>query len=157
MRTIIIYSTKYGSAGNAAEMLKANMDGEVRVVNIMQEEIPSLDDYDNIILGGSIYIGKIQKRLSKFVDKNLPILMKKTIGLFICAGEKEEVRIKELESAFPVELYHHAICKEIFGYEIHYDKLNFLEKKMAGAVLGHKQNHSELSEEKIKAFAKAMQ
>jgi menaquinone-dependent protoporphyrinogen oxidase len=157
MRTIIIYSTKYGSAGNAAKMLEAKMDGEVQVVNIMTEVVPSLVDYDNIILGGSIYIGKIQRKLSKFVDKNLPILMKKRIGLFICAAEKEEVRTKELESAFPAELYYHAICKEIFGYEIHYDKLNFLEKKMAGTVLGHKHNHSELSEEKIKKFARALQ
>lgn len=157
MKTIIIYTTKYGSAENAATILKSKMEGEVKLVNLMKEEVPELDGYDNVVLGGSIYAGKIQKKLSKFVHKNLSILMKKRVGLFICAGEKEqEVREKELVNAFPNELSAYATCKEIFGYEIHYERLNFLEKKLVGAILGHKKGCSELSEDKIGSFAKGM-
>lgn len=153
MRTIIIYATKHGSAENAASMLKAWLEGEIQILNIMLEDVPNLAPYENVVLGGSIYMGKIQKKLAKYMAANLPILMKKRIGLFICAGEKEEIRRRELETAFPIELYTHAVCKEIFGYEIHYEKLNFIEKKLASAILGHNQSYCNLSEEKIKSFA----
>lgn len=154
MKSIIIYATKHGSVENAAHLLQSKMEGESCLINIMKEDVPILDEYDTIIFGGSIYVGKIQKQLSKYIAKNLPLLLKKRIGLFICAGEKEEVRVKELETSFPNMLFTHAVCKEIFGYEIHYEKLNFIEKKMAGAILGHKQSYSNLSETKIENFAK---
>jgi menaquinone-dependent protoporphyrinogen oxidase len=154
MKTIIIFATKYGCVENAVGILKSMLTGEVKQVNIMKENVPSLDNFDHVIIGGSIYVGKIQKKLSKFVDKNLSELLMKRIGLFICAGEKkEEVREKELVDAFPNELLEHAICKDIFGYEIHFEKLNFLEKKMVAAVLGHKKSYRELSIEKIERFA----
>jgi menaquinone-dependent protoporphyrinogen oxidase len=157
LKTIIIFATKYGSVENALAILRQKLSGDVCQVNIMEENVPSLDDYDQVIIGGSIYVGKIQKKLSKFVDKNLHLLLTKRVGLFICAGEKKaEVREKELVDAFPKELFKHAVCKEIFGYEIHYEKLNFLEKKMVAAVLGHKEGCSELSIEKIERFAEMM-
>jgi menaquinone-dependent protoporphyrinogen oxidase len=155
LKTIIIYSTKYGCVENAVNILKSKIEGEVDLINIMKENVPSLDHYDKVVIGGSIYVGKIQKRLLKFVDKNLSLLLTKQVGLFICAGEKmEEVREKELVDSFPKELFNHAICKDIFGYQIHYEKLNFLEKRMVAAVLGHKEGCSELYVEKIERFAK---
>jgi menaquinone-dependent protoporphyrinogen oxidase len=157
MKTIIIFATKYGCVENAVGILKSMLTGEVKQVNIMKENVPSLDHFDHVIIGGSIYVGRIQKKLSKFVDKNLSELLTKRIGLFICAGEKkEEVREKELVDAFPNELFEHAICKDIFGYEIHFEKLNFLEKKMVAAVLRLKMSCSELSVEKIKRFAEIL-
>ncbi|WML42880.1 flavodoxin domain-containing protein [Neobacillus sp. PS3-40] len=157
MKTVILYATKYGSVEHAVEILESKLVGKVQHLNIMKEDVPTLIDYDQVIIGGSIYVGKIQRKLSKFVTKNLPLLLTKRIGLFICAGEKlQEVREKELVDAFPNDLFNHAICKDIFGYEIHYEKLNFLEKKMVGAVLGLKEGCSELSEEKITDFAKIM-
>jgi menaquinone-dependent protoporphyrinogen oxidase len=157
LKTIILFATKYGSVENALAILRPKLIGDVRQVNIMKENAPSLNEYDQVIIGGSIYVGKIQKKLSKFVDKNLPLLLTKRVGLFICAGEKKaEVREKELVDAFPNELFKHAVCKGIFGYEIHYEKLNFLEKKMVAAVLGHKEGCSELSVGKIERFAEMM-
>jgi menaquinone-dependent protoporphyrinogen oxidase len=155
LKTIIIFATKYGCVENAVNILKSKIEGQVQLINIMKENVPSLDHYDKVIIGGSIYVGKIQKKLSKFVDKNLSLLLTKQVGLFICAGEKkEEVREKELVDAFPMALLNHAICKDIFGYEIHYEQLNFLEKKMVAVVLGHKEGCRELFVEKIERFAK---
>lgn len=154
MKTLIIYATKYGSVEHAAQLLKSKLAGDVQLVNIIKEDVPPLEEFEIVILGGSIYVGKIQKKLSKYITKKLPQLLGKRIGLFICAGQKEEVRIKELETAFPTELYHHAVCKEVFGYEIHYEKMNFFEKKIIGSILGHKQSYSDLSETIIARFAK---
>jgi menaquinone-dependent protoporphyrinogen oxidase len=155
-KTIMIYATKHGSVENAVAILKEKMPGEILLVNIMGEVPPSLADYENVIIGGSIYVGKIQKKLEKYVENHLDELLKKKVGLFICAAQEEKVREKELEDAFPRELYQHACCKEVFGYEIHYEDMNFIEKKIVSKILGHKESYSELSGEKMDHFARVM-
>lgn len=154
--TIIIYATKHGSVEHAVMLLKAKLEGEVRLVNILEEKVPSLGDYENVILGGSIYLGKIQKQLTKYIEKHLSELLTKRVGLFICAAQQEDVREKELIDAFPNELFEHAISKEIFGYEINFDDMNFIEKKVVRSILGHQDNYSELSNETIERFAHAI-
>ena len=157
MKTLIIYSTKHGTAEKAANILKSKLIGEVHTVNIMQEPVTSIEDYDTIILGGSIYIGKIQKKLSSFVNINLPLLIERKTGLFICAGEEDEVlKEKEFVLAFPPALFDHAIGKEVFGFEFDMNKLSFFEKLIMGKVKGIKTSINKLSEEKIYAFAEIM-
>lgn len=157
MNSIIIYATKYGCAEKSAKILASKMGGQVDLVNIMKEDVPSLDKYDNIIFGGSVYMGKAQKKLTDYTKANLQFLLNKKIGLFVCAGNPDiKMREKELEDSFPNELFTHAIIKEIFGYEIHYEKLSFIDKIIVRLMKGSSKNILELSEEKIENFAKVM-
>lgn len=102
-------------------------------------------------------MGRIQKQLTDYISKNISALLHKRTGLFVCAGSPDAAaRIKELESSFPSELYAKAACKKVFGYEINYEKLGFLEKTIMKAVKGDKESVSDISEENIAAFAKMM-
>lgn len=157
MKTLIIYATKYGCTEKAANILREKMNGEILLINIAKDKVPNLDDYDNIILGGSIYVGKIQKTLTSYINSNLPYLLHKRVGLFICAAQPEPVRTKELEEAFPVELYNHAVAKDAFGYEYRFDKLKFLDKLIVRKIAGVTDSVYELSEQKIENFAKAVE
>jgi menaquinone-dependent protoporphyrinogen oxidase len=157
MKSIIIYSTKYGAAEKAAKILKSKLQGEVELRNIMKESIPVLDEYDNVVLGGSIYVGKIQKKLTEYMEKNLQVLLNKRVGLFLCSGETNGGQaVKQMEGAFPAELYKKAICKDNFGSEIYYEKMNFFEKFIMKKVKGVNKSYSELKEETIDNFAKVM-
>ncbi len=156
MRTLIIYATKYGCTEKAAAILKSKMHGEVLLVNIAKEKAPDLEGYDNIILGGSIYKGKIQKALTQYIKAKLPLLLHKRVGLFICAGEPEPVRTRELECAFPKELYNHARVKEVFGYEICYEKLNIFDKFIMRTIKDITKSSADLSQEKIEKFAETI-
>lgn len=157
MKSIIIYATKHGSVENAAKILKSKMNGDVLLVNVMKESLPSLEAYDTVILAGSIYMGQIQKQLTNYINTNLSALMQKRIGLFICAASPEqEARVKELETSFPIELYSRAICKDVFGYELNFAKLNFFEKLIMRMVTGSKESSSYLDQGKIAAFAKVI-
>ncbi|MBU3112473.1 flavodoxin domain-containing protein [Clostridium lacusfryxellense] len=157
MKTLIVYSSKHGTAEKSANILKSKLTGDVDVVNIMLFPPTNLDKYDNIILGGSIYIGKVQKKLIDFITESLSTLLEKRIGLFLCAGEKDEtLKTKELISAFPPVLFEHALVKDIFGFEIDINKLNFFEKFIMSKVKGVKTSVYELSEEKIYAFAERL-
>lgn len=50
----------------------------------------------------------------------------------------------------------HAVCKEVVGYEIHIDKMNFIKRKIVGAVMGIRENSYKLSEETIGEFARTL-
>lgn len=153
MKTLIAYTTKHGTVEKAAHILKSKLPGEVHLVNLMKENAPELQEYDTVILGGSIYIGKIQGKLQSFVSINLPILLEKKIGLFICAGEKDKlVKDEELEKSFPQELFKHAIVKEIFGFEINLEALNSFERFLIKKIKGVKETTYNLSEEIIFDF-----
>ncbi|GLC31603.1 flavodoxin domain-containing protein [Clostridium omnivorum] len=157
MKSIIIYSTKHGTTEKAARILSAKLPGEVVLKNIMKENVSSLEEYDNVILGGSIYIGKVQKNLTEYMQKNLKELLSKRVSLFLCAGEtNEELAAKQIKGAFPEELYKAAICKDSFGFEFNFDKLNFFEKLIMKKVKGVKESYYELKEDSIDRFAKVI-
>lgn len=156
MKSIIIYTTKYGSVEKAAKLLKPKLNGQVDLLNLAKEKAPNLDGYDNVILGGSIYAGKVQKKLSDYITQNLPLLLKKRVGLFICAGQPEPVGTQELQSSFPPELVTAAAVKEVFGYEYNLEKLNFIDKLAIRVIAKVKTSKFALSEETIDRFARTM-
>lgn len=155
MKMLIIYATKYGCTQKAVTLLKSKLCENVSSINIMKDKVPDLKEYDTVILGGSIYVGKIQKQMHNYMLKHAEELKTKRLGLFICAGEQDPVIIeKQLKTSFPKELFSHAIIKETFGGELHIEKISFIEKHMIRIVKGIKQNYSRLSEDKIDKFAK---
>jgi menaquinone-dependent protoporphyrinogen oxidase len=156
MKNLIIFTTKYGSVEKCSKLLKEKLNGETTIVNLKKDPVPNLQDFDNIILGGSIYIGKIQKKLTKFMDNNLDALLQKRVALFICGGEQGEKLNTELKDAFPEKLYDHAISKEIFGNEVNFDKMNFIDKLALRFAKHVTESSSNLSEEHIAKLATAV-
>jgi menaquinone-dependent protoporphyrinogen oxidase len=168
MKTIIIYASKHGSAEKCSELLKGKLHGEVTIVNIKKEATPDITSFDNIIVGGSIYMGKIQKTVSEFCLKNLNELKNKRIGLFICCMNIKEAEM-QLNNSFPKELVSIAATKECFGGEFNLKEMNFMEKaitKMVSKMLAKndpslatkdiKKDVSMISEENINKFAEIM-
>jgi len=127
METLIIYTGKYGCTKECAEQLKKKLDNGATIVNVANEVIPSLDEYDNIIIGSSVYIGQINKKIKAFANDNVNMLLKKKIGLFLVCGFTEKFN-EVLAQNFQKELIEHASSTECFGGEINVDKMNFLHK-----------------------------
>jgi menaquinone-dependent protoporphyrinogen oxidase len=157
MKTMIVYTTRHGCVEKVVELLKKELD-DVEIVNLMKQKAPvTLDGYELVILGGSIYFGKIQKELAAFASKATKELLTKRLGLFICAGHPHpDARVVELEQAYPQELLEHAVCKEILGAEINYERLSTLDKLIYRTVSGQKQSYSDLSGEAIRSFVKQL-
>lgn len=153
MKTIIIYTTKYGCAEKAAYLLKSKLGEETEVINLMYAKEPTLDRYDTVILGGSIYFGKIQKEMSQYCIKHQTELSGKRLGLFICAGTKAELAVEELKSAYPEELYNKAVIKEVLGDEIYPNKLSLMDRFVLRMIGQKNRNGAGLSTEKLEKFA----
>lgn len=122
-----------------------------------REKAPDLSLHDTVILGGPIYVGKMQKALSAYMRQNCEVLKGKRLALFVCAGEQDPVLAeKQLVSAFPEELYGCAVMHEAFGGELYWDKLDPVTKLVLRIVKGIKEGYSRLSEINIDRFAKGV-
>jgi menaquinone-dependent protoporphyrinogen IX oxidase len=103
MKGIIIYKGKYGATEQYARMLSETTSFPVaRPEDLIGDE---LDNYDCVVLGSSVYIGKLQ--LKQWMDDHAGQLRKKNVFIFIVCGTKPDEKEKTdqiLKQNIPVEL-----------------------------------------------------
>ncbi len=157
MKTAIIYSTKCGTAKTVAEMIREGLKDGASVFGIKEAKKLNLDDYDQVVLGGSVYIGKTQKELTAFAEANLDKLLTKKAALFLCAARPEPEALEEqIRLAFPAELIKKAVYKGTVGSAIDFKKLNFVERAMVKKFMGLEEGYTKLDEGAIKELVKAL-
>lgn len=153
MKTLIIYMSNYGTTEKVAETISELLGYNVcRTVNLSKEKAPDLSSYETVIIGGSVRMGRIQKKITAFCEDNIEELKNKEVGLFMCCLDRENQQ-KEFEDSYPSELIRHATATSIFGGELHFDKMNFIEKMMVKAVRKEMKNVSRLNHQAINHFA----
>ncbi|WP_394697619.1 flavodoxin domain-containing protein [uncultured Sunxiuqinia sp.] len=99
--------------------------GYVTLKNLKEDRNPCFEDYDLVIIGGSIHAGQIQRRVREFRENNTEKLGLKEIGLFICCMMQGEQAQEQLNNAFPEKLHQYAKSKAILGSEYNFDKIRF--------------------------------
>lgn len=154
MKTLILYATKYGSVEKVAKLIAEKIPNSV-LQNIKRNKNVDIEDFERVIIGGSIYIGKIQKQISRFCSENLTALLQKEIGLFICAMNQEE-KNKLLQASFPDELLKRSKVSANFGGEFQFEKMNFIEKAIVKKIANISKSVSNLDYQSIDEFCKNM-
>lgn len=127
MKTIILYASTYGYTQDCVQTLKDKLAGETAIFNINKDTLPDLNDYDTVLIGGSIYMGQIQKKIKKYCLSNIDVLKNKNLGFFISCGAPENYD-DYFKNAFPAALLEKALATQIFGGELRPDKMNFFHK-----------------------------
>ncbi len=156
MNTLIVYSTKYGCTEKCAELLSKKLIGKVDIINLKKVSYIDISKYEKIIIGGSIYIGKIQKEVTEFCSKNLDKLKEKRIGLFICGMQEGEIINNEFNQNFNSEIIKITDAKEHFGGEFNFNKMNFMEKIIVKKISKVTSSKSNILEDNIRKFAQVM-
>lgn len=133
MKTLIVFSSTYGFTKECVEELKSKLKGEVTAVEVAKGNIPSPSEYDKIIIGSSIYMGQVNKKVKEFCLTNSSLLTKKQLGFFVCCGMPENFDTV-IANAFPQELLQVAASKECFGGELRISKMKFLHKMITGMM-----------------------
>ncbi|TXT60136.1 MAG: hypothetical protein BAJALOKI2v1_130018 [Promethearchaeota archaeon] len=93
-KSLIVYGTRYGSTEEISkEIAKILREHEIEVELINLEEtkvknLPPLENFDGILVGSSIKIGKMTKHIRKFLEKNEEMLKAREniLGLFVSCG-----------------------------------------------------------------------
>jgi menaquinone-dependent protoporphyrinogen oxidase len=156
MKTAIIYTTKYGSVEKVARKLAELIDPKHTDLILLERDISiNLQNYDCIILGGSIHAGRIQKKMKAFCESNMVILLEKKVGLFICCMFESKAE-EQLQKAYPEVLNLHAISREYMGGEFNFERMNFVEKMLVRKISGVSENISQIDDLAIGRLANKM-
>ncbi len=153
MKILILYGTSYGCTEKCAFKLAENMGNDVEILNLDGNKNIGIANYDTIIIGGSIRLGRMNKSVSNFCRKYLDVLLQKKIGLFICCMNDIAQAKEYLEAGFPKELKNHAIAKGYFGGELNFEELAALERSLIRTVINIDKSISLIREDDIKEFA----
>jgi menaquinone-dependent protoporphyrinogen oxidase len=128
LKTLIAYRTKYGTAAACARILLEKIGGDTVLADLADARDVNVREYDVVLVGGSIYAGKVQRTVVSFCERNRPALLRRRVGVFLCCLYQGEDALMQLQSAFPDWLLAHAFARVLPGGEIHYDRLTLLDR-----------------------------
>jgi len=149
MRTAIIYASKHGTTESVARKIQNGLgENEAQLFNLKKNQNFDLAGFDQVILGGSIHAGSIQKRMKHFLESHRPELLEKRLGLFLCCMDEQRAQA-QFEAGYPEILRSHALSQKVMGGEFRFDKMNFIEKAMIKKIAGVDHSVSKVSQEKI--------
>ncbi len=145
MKTLIAYATRYGAtAGTSQEIAKVLLEEgfDVKVVNLKEEKIKDISEYDLIIVGSGMQMGKWTPESDFFLRCFHEELEAKKLALFVSSMKtvsEREGKIKDLEGIRKAALddkvaqYNlHPIALGLFGGVMDFNKMNFLFRRTMG-------------------------
>lgn len=153
MNTLIVFCTSHGTTEKAVQLLSEKLEGNVTQINLKKGKVLNLNDYDSVIIGGSIHVGNVQGKLKKFIKQNQDQLLLKKLGLFLCCMRTGEMAIEQFNHAFPESLRGISSANGLFGGEFLISKMNFIERKIVQKVEGTTVDKYQLNEDEINSFA----
>jgi menaquinone-dependent protoporphyrinogen oxidase len=149
IKALVVYGTRYGATANTAEVIADTLrqDGlEVKVVDAKKEKVQSISEFDLIIVGSGIQMGRWTKEPEDFLEKFKNELSKKKIALFVSCGSasplsKGEQENKELADAKRKYLEDKAakhnvkpVALGFFGGCYDFNKMSWLFRKTLSSV-----------------------
>ncbi|MBS4211348.1 flavodoxin domain-containing protein [Neobacillus rhizophilus] len=154
MKTLIVYCSSHGTTEKAVSVLCVNIEGEVLAVDLKRDKILfDLDDYDGVIIGGSIHAGEIQRKIKQFIKQHHDELLEKVVGLFLCCIRDGDIAVEQFNHAFPQDLRKNSVAMGLFGGEFIVSKMNFFERQVVKKVDSVIKDESHLNLNAIMEFA----
>ncbi len=158
MQTLIVYQSKHGTTEKIAKGIQMSFGyDKCEIANLNAKNIINIDKFERIIIGGSIHAGTIQKGIKKFISKYREELLNKELGLFLCCMYKGDERINQFNNAYPTELRDIAKAKGIFGGELIFDKMNFIERFIVKKTTKTEESISDIDSNAVSIFINDMQ
>ncbi len=144
MKALIVFGTRFGAtAGTSEEIAKVlRAEGfDVRVVNAKKEKIKDISEYELVIVGSGMKIGRWTKEPEKFLNKFASELAKKKLALFVSSApqityehKNDEEKKEWAWNKYLVEKTEKygliPIAMAIFGGWVNMETMGWLDKKM---------------------------
>lgn len=88
-KALIVYGTRYGATASTSEIIADSLRREgfgVKVVNAKEEKVRDINEFDLVIVGSGIQMGKWTGEAENFVKKHRNELSTKKVALFVSCG-----------------------------------------------------------------------
>ena len=127
MNVLIVYSSKWGVSRTCAEMLAKRLEGfaDVGVYDI-NDAPPSPEGFDVCVVGGSIRMAAINKRLKRYIKEHASALSSTNTAFFLCCGFCES--FDDYVSALIPKTAKANLGVHCFGGELKPEKLRGIDK-----------------------------
>ena len=142
MKTLIVYGTRYGATAGTAEEIAKVLSGEgfeVKVANAKNEKINDLSEYELVVVGSGMRMGKWTDEADKFLANFRKELERKKLAIFVSTmktvsereGKTDDVaEMRKVALEDKVAQYNlHPIALGFFGGVLDYSKMGFLFKR----------------------------
>lgn len=154
MKTLILYSSKYGATREIAQRIANETDGAV-ICDLKQNNIPSLNLFECVIIGSPLYAGMIQKKVKAFISQNAQALQEKNLGLFL-SGMDESKEKTYFDTNFPREILQAATAKSFLGGTFDPKKAGIMARFIMKTIAKQTGYINTITDEKIEGFTKAV-
>ena len=97
-KALIVYGSRYGAAASTSKDVGEALRQEgldVKVVNLKEEKVEDITDYELVIVGSGIQMGRWTKEPVKFLKKFHEELGKKKVALYVCCGSAKPLTEKD--------------------------------------------------------------
>ena len=106
-KALIVYGTGYGTTANTSDVIADTLRQvgfEVKIVDVKKEKVQSISEFDLVIVGSGIQMGKWTSEPEDFIKKYQKELATKKLGCFVSCGganplSEGEQKDKELNNA----------------------------------------------------------
>jgi menaquinone-dependent protoporphyrinogen oxidase len=148
-KALIIYGTRYGATADTSQIIANTLRQEgfkAKVVDSKREKIPSINEFELIIVGSGIQMGKWTKEPENFLKKYQNQLSKKKLAIFVSCGSANPLsegiqRNKEIEDAKKkflkdkaIEYNVKPIASGFFGGCYDFNKMSWFFKKTLSSI-----------------------
>ena len=102
MKGIVVFQSRYGATRQYAQWIGSEMGIPVKEAGELTSQ--ELGEYDTVIIGSSVYLGKLLIR--KWLSRNWKLIPGKKFFLFVVSGTPPEKQVQlhsYLESSMPAE------------------------------------------------------
>jgi menaquinone-dependent protoporphyrinogen oxidase len=155
MKILIAFGSKTGTTENCAKKIKEAM-GQVKtdIIDLNHNRHLELSQYDAIIIGTPLYMGRIHGKVKRLLEKNSALLMSKELHFFICGLALGDEGVSLFKKKITNDLYNHAKQVKQLGGEAHLEKLNPFYRLIMKKILKDQNLTLELHNDDIIDFSK---
>jgi menaquinone-dependent protoporphyrinogen oxidase len=145
LKALIAYATRYGATTGTSEEIGKILRQkglDVKIVNVKDEKIKDISEYDLIIVASGMRMGKWVSEADDFLKKFQKDFERKKLALFVSTmktvsereGKTEDVaQMRKVALEDKVAQYNlHPISLGFFGGVLDYNKMGFLFKRTMG-------------------------
>jgi menaquinone-dependent protoporphyrinogen oxidase len=149
MKALIVYATRYGATALTAQEIAKILreeNFEVKVVDAKKEKIKDISEFELVVIGGGLKMGKWTRESDDFLKDFQKDLAQKRVAIFVSSAMKSlferQCKAEDLQKIKKSHLddeaskYHlHPIALGLFGGVWDKNKMGFIFRRTLGILI----------------------
>jgi menaquinone-dependent protoporphyrinogen oxidase len=138
-RILVAYASRKGSTAGIAQAIGKELVSAGHTVDVIEmKTVTTVEGYNAVIIGAPVYMGKVDKDISKFVAKNRDRLASIPVAAFAVGIAPVAPQIEPVEKVLddltkavsPIQ----PVAAAVFAGKLDPDKMSFIERQMTSLM-----------------------